>query len=393
MTDWPVKTLGDVCDFVRGVTFDKADARSEMKSGFIPLLRATNITEKGLLREDFVFVPKNGVRADQKLMSGDALITIASGSASVVGRSVVVEDPGEMTFGAFCGVLRPSPEILPRYLSHFMSSRSVRTAWSEAAQGTNINNLKRDDILQTECLLPPLEEQKRIVALLDAATARVTELTACYEQARAHANNLFTSALRDALESNPDWPIKTLGDIVCFESETARSEDLSSRDVYVGLENIASDGTLIGLGSVSAETLKSNKARFTDKHILFGKLRPYLVKVVRPDFPGVCSTDILPLEPTAELSRDFLYWYMRSPAVIERATEASTGTTLPRVSPTTLKSFEISVPPLEEQKKIVARLDSMRAKTSEMATAYDAKLTAAKNLRQSILESAFEGKL
>ena len=262
------------------------------------------------------------------------------------------------------------------------------------ARGTAQKNMDMTMFRNMELAIPDsLEEQKRIVALLDAATARVTELTACYEQARTHANNLFASALRDALESNPDWPVKTLGDIVCFESETARSEDLSSRDVYVGLENIASDGTLIGLGSVSAETLKSNKARFTDKHILFGKLRPYLVKVVRPDFPGVCSTDILPLEPTAELSRDFLYWYMRSPAVIEGATEASTGTTLPRVSPTTLKSFEISVPPLEEQKRIVARLDLIRAKTSEMVAAYDSKLTAAKNLRQSILESAFEGKL
>jgi len=144
---------------------------------------------------------------------------------------------------------------------------------------------------------------------------------------------------------------------------------------------------------VSAETLKSNKARFTDKHILFGKLRPYLVKVVRPDFPGVCSTDILPLQPTAELLRDFLYWYMRNPAVIEAATEASTGTTLPRVSPTILKSFEIPVPPLEEQKRIVLRLDSMRAKTSEMTAAYDAKIAAAKNLRQSILEAAFAGQL
>jgi hypothetical protein len=51
------------------------------------------------------------------------------------------------------------------------------------------------------------------------------------------------------------------------------------------------------------------------------------------------------------------------------------------------------VPSLDEQKKIVARLDSLRAKTSEMVAAYDAKLTAAKNLRQSILEAAFAGEL
>ena len=53
----------------------------------------------------------------------------------------------------------------------------------------------------------------------------------------------------------------------------------------------------------------------------------------------------------------------------------------------------IPMPPLVEQKRIVARLDSMSGKTSEMVAAYDAKLTAAKNLRQSILESAFKGKL
>ena len=187
-----------------------------------------------------------------------------------------------------------------------------------------------------------------------------------------------------------DWPVKTLGEVVRFDSETARPEDLSSKDVYVGLENIASDGTLAGLGNVSAETLKSNKARFTDKHILFGKLRPYLVKVVRPDFSGVCSTDILPINPSAELSRDYLYWYMRSPAVIEAATEASTGTTLPRVSPTILKSFEIPVPPLEEQKRIVALLDATTACVTELTECYELARTHANNLFESLFDDCFE---
>ena len=184
------------------------------------------------------------------------------------------------------------------------------------------------------------------------------------------------------------WPVKTLGEVVRFDSETARPEDLSSKDVYVGLENIASDGTLAGLGNVSAETLKSNKARFTDKYILFGKLRPYLVKVVRPDFSGVCSTDILPINPSAELSRDYLYWYMRSPAVIEAATEASTGTTLPRVSPTILKSFEIPVPPLDEQKRIVALLDAATERVTELTACYEKARTHANNLFTSALRGA-----
>jgi type I restriction enzyme S subunit len=84
------------------------------------------------------------------------------------------------------------------------------TKGSEKVKGATMNKAKLNLL---EIPMPPLEEQKRIVALLDAATACVTELTECYEQERTHANNLFTSALRDALESNPDWPVKTIGEI------------------------------------------------------------------------------------------------------------------------------------------------------------------------------------
>ena len=384
MTDWPVKTLGEVCDFVRGVTYDKADARSEIKSGFIPLLRATNITEKGLLREDFVFVPKNVVRTDQKLTSGDALITIASGSASVVGRSVLVEDPGEMTFGAFCGVLRPGPEILPRYLSHFMSSRSVRAAWSEAAQGTNINNLKRDDILQTECLLPPLEEQKRIVELLDTATGRIAGLVECYEQARTHANNLYESACRSEFDNqHSKSPIVTLPD-VCKNLDGRRKpitkSDREAGDIpYYGASGIVDyvkghifDERTLLISEDGANLLaRSTPIAFTAEGKYWVNNHAHVVKFDSP------------------VTETYVEIYLNSIPVDNWVT----GAAQPKLTQASLNRIPIPMPPLEEQKRIVARLDSMRTKTSEMVSAYDSKLTAAKNLRQSILEAAFAGDL
>jgi type I restriction enzyme S subunit len=72
---------------------------------------------------------------------------------------------------------------------------------------------------------------------------------------------------------------------------------------------------------------------------------------------------------------------------------AGTGATVQGVKLPFVSGLVIPVPTLEEQKRIVARLDLMKAKTSEMVAAYDAKLTAAKNLRQSILEAAFGGDL
>ena len=377
MTDWPVKSLGEVCDFVRGVTYDKADALSAMKSGFIPLLRATNITEKGLLREDFVFVPSDGVRADQKLISGDALITIASGSASVVGRSVLVEDPGEMTFGAFCGVLLPSPEILPRYLSHFMSSRSIRTAWSEAAQGTNINNLKREDILQTECRLPPLEEQKRIVELLDAATSRVTELTACYEQARTHANNLFTSALRELMDDLDDTVAMTLADICIVDwgnTNLTKKSYLENGD-YLAVSATGPDGRI---GHAEHEA-------FTPVLSAIGA-RCGRMFLPEEDFTAIKNTITLTPKPEAA-SGKYIYF------LFEHLSLPIRGAAQPFIAKGDIEKFEVAIPPLSRQEKIVGSLELLRSKTSEMVAAYDAKLTAAKNLRQSILEAAFAGDL
>ena len=398
MTNWPVKTLGEVCDFVRGVTYDKADARSEMKSNYIPLLRATNITERGLLREDYVFVPKNVVRVDQKLMSGDALITIASGSASVVGRSVLVEDPGEMTFGAFCGVLRPGPEILPRYLSHFMSSRSVRTSWSEAAQGTNINNLKRDDILQTVCQLPPLEEQKRIVELLDAATARVAELTVCYEQARTHANNLFDSLYASCFEHQGAETV--LGDIADLNGGYAfKSSDYTESGVFVlRTLNIDPNGNITKRKAtyVSKTRMEEfDRFKLLENDILFVMVGATLGKtgVVREaDLPALLNQNMWVIRAKSDLiDPQYLYFvFMRySKSLLSGAAGAARAF----VKRDDFRNLMVPVPSLEEQEKIVVQLDSMQSKTSEMVAAYDAKLTAAKNLRQSILEAAFAGNL
>jgi restriction endonuclease S subunit len=361
MTDWPVKTLGEVCDFVRGVTYDKADARSDMKSGFIPLLRATNITEKGLLRDDFVFVPNNGVRADQKF----------------VGRSVLVEDPGEMTFGAFCGVLRPSPEILPRYLSHFMSSRSVRTAWSEAAQGTNINNLKRDDILQTECLLPPLEEQKRIVALLDAATACVTELTACYEQARAHANDLFTSALRELMEEIDGTVEATLSDLCQVDWGNT---NLTKKSYVVGGDYLA-----VSAAGPDGRIGHAEHKAFTPVLSAIGA-RCGRMFLPEEDFTAIKNT--ITLTPKLDVaSGKFIYF------LFEHLSLPIRGAAQPFIAKGDIEKFEVAIPSLSRQEKIVEQLEMGQAKTSQMVAAYDAKLRSAKDLRQSILEAAFAGEL
>lgn len=126
---------------------------------------------------------------------------------------------------------------------------------------------------------------------------------------------------------------------------------------YVGLEHISSDGGFSSAANIEATELASTKFAFGDQHILFGKLRPYLRKVVRPTFAGICSTDIIPIAPGPNLDRDYLFHFLRTDQVIDRATSMASGANLPRISPKHLIEFEIPLPSLDEQRRIAAVLD------------------------------------
>ena len=113
--------------------------------------------------------------------------------------------------------------------------------------------------------------------------------------------------------------------------------------------------------TVGSAGLKSNKFHFSDRHVLFGKLRPYLRKIARPEFSGVCSTDIIPILPKAGVSRDYLFYFLRTPDTVNLATSRCSGANLPRLGPKQLASFKIPLPPLAEQKRIAGILDAADA--------------------------------
>jgi type I restriction enzyme S subunit len=109
---------------------------------------------------------------------------------------------------------------------------------------------------------------------------------------------------------------------------------------------------------------------------------------------AVCASYLIRLRTDKKMvSPDFLNLNFQTNAYWKQVNEGMSGAAQGGFNASKLGALEIPVPPLDEQKQIVARLDLMRAKISEMISAYDAKSTAAKNLRQSILEAAFIGQM
>jgi len=163
---------------------------------------------------------------------------------------------------------------------------------------------------------------------------------------------------------------RRLGEVCEYD----RAQRVHSGLPYVGMEHIESD-TGRFVGSIDPVNVKSNTFRFTPKHVLYGRLRPYLNKVLAPDFDGHCSTEIFPLLPSRELSREFLRYWMSSNEICERINGTCTGARMPRANMDAVLEFEIPVPPLAEQRRIVGILDEAFA---GIATA---KANAEKNLR------------
>lgn len=203
---WALATVGDVAHFVRGVTYSKEHARGSAASGFVPVLRATNIGD-GLNYEDLVFVPDRFVADEQIVKNGDVVLAMSSGSKSVVGKAAVAKSPPRCGFGAFCGVIRPSEAIDHSLLGYYFQTKAYRNAISDVSKGSNINNLKADHVLCRPLPVPPKAEQARIASRIDELFSRIDEGERALERVQKLVERYRQSVLKAAVtgELTRDW--------------------------------------------------------------------------------------------------------------------------------------------------------------------------------------------
>jgi type I restriction enzyme S subunit len=180
------------------------------------------------------------------------------------------------------------------------------------------------------------------------------------------------------------WAIKLLGEVCSFDKDQGIHKGLP----YVGLEHIESD-TARFIGSPEPLLVKSATFRFSEDHVLYGRLRPYLNKVLAPDFEGHCSTEIFPLKPSRELSREYLLYLLLADETCERINATCTGARMPRAQMNEVMGFEFPLPPLPEQHRIVAILDEAFDGIATAKANAEKNLQNARALFESHLQSVF----
>ncbi|MCF6268641.1 MAG: restriction endonuclease subunit S [Melioribacteraceae bacterium] len=154
-----------------------------------------------------------------------------------------------------------------------------------------------------------------------------------------------------------EWREQKLDSIATLSKDTWKVGDEDAP--YIGMEHIA-EGTLRLSGIGDSNSVNSNKYRFNKGQFLFGKLRPYFRKVVRPKFDGVCSTDIWVIQPRNNIDADFAFYLFASQEFVDLAYSSASGTRMPRADWNFMKETEWFIPMEEkEQRAIAAVLSSL----------------------------------
>jgi type I restriction enzyme, S subunit len=180
------------------------------------------------------------------------------------------------------------------------------------------------------------------------------------------------------------WKTVKLGEVARYD----KVQGIHSGLPYVGLEHIES-GTRKFIGSRSDMEVQSSSFLFNPHHVLYGRLRPYLRKVLVPDFAGHCSTEIFPILPSSDLDRSYLSYWLIAEFTTSAIDRLCNGARMPRANMEQALELEIPLPPLAEQKRIVALLDEAFAGIDKAEAKAEASIKRNADLFKSLLQSSF----
>ena len=156
---------------IRGVSYKPSDIKEEGASNRTVLLRSNNIDNGRINFDDVVCVNSERVSESQVLQPGDIVMCGSNGSKKLVGKAAMMEvmPKYSCSFGAFCLGIRCKETIHPKYLSTFFQTSTYREIIESLGAGSNILNIKPNHIYDLMVPVPPMNEQKKFVSIVQQA--------------------------------------------------------------------------------------------------------------------------------------------------------------------------------------------------------------------------------
>ncbi len=262
---------------------------------------------------------------------------------SVVGKVVKVPKIAENSLLNQNAVrLRCNDDALQNYLYFRLKVQNFSSFLISRAQGSaNQASITLKDIFSYKFILPPLQEQKAIASILSSFDEKIELLKEQNKTLEKMAQVLFKEWFVDGADES--WEVGTLEYFATNPRNSISVKSMNTEMIYIGLEHISRKNiALTSFGNASS--VKSNKYKFIENDILFGKLRPYFHKVCFSSFQGICSTDILVLRAKKSYYFSYCLFAFFQEDVINYVTKSSEGTRMPRTSWKILSEYPIKIP-------------------------------------------------
>lgn len=330
-------------------------------------------------------ITKDGLHKTRLVSEGDFLLS----NSMSFGRPYIMKTSGCIHDGWL--VLKEKEEGLldKDFLYHLLGSPYIFEQFDKLAAGSTVRNLNIGLVSSVEIPIPPLQEQEQIVAILEEAFEAIEQAKANVEKNIENAKELFQSKLNAIFtQKGEGWEEKTLGEIAKYD----KSKYIGDNRPYIGLEHIESNSGMF-LGTLNPCNVKSSTFQFDQRHVLYGRLRPYLNKVLVPTFKGHCSTEIFPILPTNKVSREYLFYWFLAPITVSKIDATWTGARMPRANMNEVIKFKLPVPSLQIQKEISEKLTNLKASVEILISQYEEQLLNIEELKKSMLQKAFAGEL
>jgi len=331
-----------------------------------------------------------------------------------VGKVALVKNYDPFVVLSSLAILDPKSDLLTsEYLRWFMLSPELQGNAIGKKTGAAIKRIVLRTIKTMEIPLPPLHEQKRIVAKLDALFTRIDTATTHLQQTLELSKALFASALDSALvptgniDALPEsWScevLQTVSNLVSDGTHHSPKEQFHDKQdglyKYVTSKNIKFDG------------LKLDNVTYIRKEVhddIYARCNPeYLDQLITKDgaMTGTCCLNTLD-EPFSLLSSvalvklkrklmlpHFLNYFLQSPTGQELMIGDISGAAITRTNLKKLKAIKVPLPPIKEQQRIVSHLNSLSERSRTLKASTQEKINDLTALKASLLDAAFKGQL
>jgi type I restriction enzyme S subunit len=393
MAGWESASIGDICDVVNGGT---------PKTGVPEYWGGPHrwITPAEMGRRSTPYIDQTDrTITDQGLQNSSARplppYSVILSSRAPIGHLVINTEP--MATNQGCKGLVPRSRIDHKFLYYYLAS--IVDLLNELGTGATFKELSGSKLKAVEVPVPPIAEQRRIVAILDEAFEGIATVKAKAEKNLQNARSIFDSFL-DSILASSAWQRKTLGELCSgVEYGSSAKSKKEGRIPVLRMGNIQ-DGRLEWDDLVYTDDEDEiTKYLLKEDDVLFNRTNsPELVgktAIYRGEMPAIFAGYLIRIDRKEELlDADFLCYFLNSQAAIDYGkTVVISSVNQANINGTKLKSYPIPAPSLSEQRIIVAKLNDLAGATRRLGYVYERKVAALDALKRSLLHQAFSGQL